>query len=292
MADEEKREESVPQEEKPVAEPSVTDADLASAYDSDQQVQEKVETEPKEEPEVKTEPKEEVAEPVTGEPTDNAERSRLGRRLKTIEEKFDAFLSKLENQQPQAKPQENVTYDDHYIQSQIDAAVERGELPATIVTPQDQYVVNRFVNGLQSFIGNKYAVSYINTLKSPNLKGDTPDDIHAEVVAELQNVESPFNLKRYNNPQLDAQLNYLEAKNSILQKKLSNVKTDKSVFKGKPPDAPPTGTSVSTRTTTAQYEMPKLDEASQDFIKRTGMSDESVAKALKSEMPYHLRGMR
>ena len=126
MADEEKREESVHQEEKPVTETSVTDADLSSAYDSDQQVQEKVETEPKEEPEVKTEPKEEVAEPVTGEPTDNAERSRLGRRLKTIEEKFDAFLSKLENQQPQAKPQENVTYDDHYIQSQIDAAVERG----------------------------------------------------------------------------------------------------------------------------------------------------------------------
>ncbi len=85
MADEEKREESVPQEEKPVAEtPSVTDADLASAYDSDQQVQEKVETEPKEEPkeEVKPEPKEEVAEQVTEEPTDNAERSRLGRRIK------------------------------------------------------------------------------------------------------------------------------------------------------------------------------------------------------------------
>ena len=292
MADEEKREESVPQEEKPVAETSVTDADLASAYDSDQQVQEKVETEPKEEPEVKLEPKEEVAEQVTEEPTDNAERSRLGRRMKNIEEKFDAFLSKLETQQPQAKPQENVIYDNHYIQSQIDAAVERGELPATIVTPQDQYVVNRFVNGLQSFIGNKYAVSYINTLKSPNLKGDTPDDIHAEVVAELQNVESPFNLKRYNNPQLDAQLNYLEAKNSILQKKLSSVKTDKSVFKGKPPDAPPTGTSVSTRTAAVNNDLPQLDEASQDFIKKTGMSVESVVKALKSEMPLSLRGMR
>ena len=113
-----------------------------------------------------------------------------------------------------------------------------------------------------------------------------------EIEAELQKVESPFNLKRYNNPQLDAQLNYLEAKNSILTKKLSSVKTDKSVFKGKPPDAPPTGTSVSTRTTTAVSDLPPLDEVSQDFIKRTGMSVESVAKALKSEMPYHLRGMR
>jgi hypothetical protein len=109
------------------------------------------------------------------------------------------------------------------------------------------------------------------------------------VVAELQNIESPFNLRRYNNPNLDAQMNYLEAKTSILQKRLAGEKP-KNVFKGKDPNAPATGTKVSTRLAAVIDEMPELDEASQDFIKRTGMTAESVKSAFKEQMPYHLRG--
>ena len=300
MADEEKKIESTPQEEKPVTE--VTDADLASAFDSDQQTQtEEVKTEIKEEiKEVQTEEKEEVQEEhqekETEEPVDSAERSRLGRRLKTIEEKFDTFLSRLDAQPQaqQAAPVQNVNYNDNYIQSQIEAAVERGEVPATIVTPQDQYVVNNFVNKVQTEMERQYAIGYINTLKAPQLKGTTADDIHAEVVAELQKIDSPFNRKQYFNPQMDAKINYIEAKNYILEKKLSGEKTDKNVFKGKPKDAPATGTSVSTRTATVANELPALDEASQDFIKRTGMSVESVKAALSETLPIHLsgRGMR
>lgn len=285
---------TMPHEESPVAEKTVTESDLSSAWDKDQEPKVEQKEEPKVE-EVKEEPKEEVQEvkeevqELPDEPADNTERSRLGRRLKTIEEKFDAFLSKLET--PKQPPQENVTYDDLFIQRQMEAAVERGELPATIVTPQDQYLVNRFVNNIQAQIGNQYAVNYINTLKSPQLKGDTPDDIHAEVVAELQNVESPYNLKRYNNPKIDAQINYLEAKAHILQKKAMET-APKSAFKGKPKDSPPTGTSVSTRTAPVEDDMPSLDEASLDFIKRSGMSMESVKTALKQDMPYYLRGRR
>ena len=114
-----------------------------------------------------------------------------------------------------------MTYDDSYIQNQIDAAIVEGKLPETIMTPHDQYRVNQFVNGLHQQISNQYAVRYLNTLKAPVLKGNTPDDIHVEVIAELQKVESPFNLRRHDNPMVDAQMNYLEAKSSILQKRLS-----------------------------------------------------------------------
>lgn len=300
MADEEKQVEEKPQEEKPVTE--VTDADLASAFDSDQQTQE-VKTEIKEEikeevqTEEKLEVKEEHQEKETEEPTDNAERSRLGRRIKNLDEKFDMILSRLDAQ-PQARqqtaPVQNVTYNDNYINSLMEAAIERGELPATIVTPHDQFVTASFVKRAEMEMERQYAIGYIKTLQAPQLKGATPDDIHAEVVAELQRPESPFNRKQYFNPQMDAKINYIEAKNYILEKRLSGEKSDKNVFKGKPKDSPATGTSVSTRQATVANELPALDEASQDFIKRTGMSVESVKAALSETLPIHLsgRGMR
>jgi len=300
MADESVKTETTPQVEKPVT--KVTEADLASAWESTQEkaVETKVETKPEPEgehqEEAKPEPKgdEHQEGELPEEPADNVERSRLGRNLSNLQKKFDAFMEKFEQQTPQ-KPQqaqppvENITYNDQFIQSQIEAAVERGELPATIVTPQDQLQVTRFMNGLQSYMGNQYANQYLGTLSSPVLKGDTPDDIHAEVVAELQRIESPFNLRRYDNPTLDAQVNYLEAKSAILMKKYSGKKPD-NVFKGKPKDSPATGTSVSTRTDMVSEDIPELDQASQDLIKRMGISPETVKAALKNEMPYHLRG--
>jgi hypothetical protein len=300
MADESVKTETTPQEEKPVTQ--VTDADLSSAWESTQE-QTETAVETKEEPreEAQEEPKEkehQEPEEIPEEPVDNSERSRLGRRLKQMEDTQKQLLDELHSlrggQPQQVQPQvhqipENVTYNDQFIQSQVDAAVERGDLPATIVTPQDQIQVTRFMDGLQQQIGNQYANQYIGTLNSQTLKGQTPDDIHAEVVAELYKVESPFNVRRYNNPALDAQMNYLEAKNAILMRKFSEKKPE-NVFKGKPKDAPATGTSVSTRTETMNSDLPELDAASQDFIKRTGMSVDSVKNALKNEMPYYLRG--
>lgn len=298
--------ETMPQEKATGAETVTNDA-LSSAWDASQTTTEQAQTETEQTTEQKTDQtattetgqKEEHQEQTVTEeheePTDNAERSRLGRRLKATEEKLDAILAKLEGQQggqaqqSAAQAQENVTYDDSYIQNQIDAAIVEGKLPETIMTPHDQYRVNQFVNGLHQQISNQYAVRYLNTLKTTGLKGNTPDDIHVEVIAELQKVESPFNLRRYDNPMVDAQMNYLEAKSSILQKRLSAGETA-TVFKGQPKGGPATGTSISTRTGTVVDELPALDEASQDFIKRTGMSVDSVKSALKGNMPFHLRG--
>jgi hypothetical protein len=83
-------------------------------------------------------------------------------------------------------------------------------------------------------------------------------------------------------------MNYLEAKTAILQKRLASGKPV-NVFKGTHPGTPPTGNKVTTNVNTAVDDLPQLDELSQDFIKRTGMSVESVNTALKSDMPYGLR---
>jgi hypothetical protein len=305
MADEIVEQKTTPQETQPVTE-KVTDSDLSSAWESTQ-VQQETKTDAVEEQvtdqnaqEVKQEhqevheehqetPKEEIQE----EPADNAERSRLGRRMKTIEDDLKKLINHFGGAAQSTQPEQtqvpaNVTYNNKFVQDQMEAAVERGELPATIVTPQDQYVVNQFINGLKKSIGNQYAVGYIKTLQSPTLRGDTPDEIHAEVVTELQRVESPFNLRRYDNPQLDAQLNYMEAKNHILQQKLASSKPP-NVFKGVPKGSPPIGTSTTTKSAAVADDLPALDAHSQDFIKSQGMSPESVRAALKSDMPFHLR---
>ncbi|MFA5340602.1 MAG: hypothetical protein WC332_02380 [Clostridia bacterium] len=297
MADEKVTAESTPQEKETVT--NVTDEALSSAYDATQteqtEVTEQTETTETEETQEETQEQKTQEEIIPDEPADNAERSRLGRRMKSIEEQNKQLLEEIKSlrgekplKQETAVP-ENVTYNDSFIQSQLDIAVEKGIIPSTIITPQDQVKVNNFINKLQSDIGNQYANKYLGTLNSPSLKGQTPDDIHAEVVAELQKYESPFNQRRYDNPLLDAKMNYLEAKESILMKRLSSGKPENK-FKGKPKDSPATGTSISTRTLATATDLPELDAYSKDFIAKTGMSEESVRAALKEPMPIHLRG--
>lgn len=304
MADENVVTDSKPQETATVT--NVTDEALSSAYDNVQtdnveqkDVTENTEITGEETQETEEAGEQEQKEVIPDEPVDNAERSRLGRRMKQMEEDFKTSqqllldeIKALRGEKPQPQENavpENVTYNDAFIQSQLDMAVEKGLIPSTIITPQDQVKVNNFISNLQNEMGSQYSNKYLGVLKSPSLKGQTPDDIHAEVIAELQRYESPFNQRRYDNPVLDARLNYLEAKESILMKRLSEGKPA-NVFKGKPKNAPATGTSVSTKTATVTDELPALDETSMDFIKRSGMSVESVKNALKEPMPLHLRG--
>lgn len=288
MADEEK---TTPQEKESV---QVTDTDLSSEWDKAQTGETEVtETKPEQTPEETEEPEQteqETKTEIPEEPVDNAERSKLGRRLKSTEDALKQVLDEIKSlKTPVQAPVTEVSYDDKFVESQVAAAVQRGEIPETIITPQDQIKVNNFYKGLQDYMSNQYASKYLGMLKTPSLKGDTPDEIHAEVVAELQRVESPFNLNRFNNPTLDAQMNYKEALNSILMKRISEGKPT-NVFKGKAKDTPPTGTSVTTRTSAVKNELPSLDESSMDFIKRTGMTVESVKSALGSDLPLHLKG--
>lgn len=305
MADEQGTQTGTPQEPATVTQP-VTDAALSSAFDAaqtDSQTQTQVTDQTTTQQEDTTGQQQTDPNATTTddpeEPADNAERSRLGRRMKTLEDTLSEIKGLLKSgpqtAQPQAQqpaatqPEANMTFDDSYIQRQIDAAVEQGIIPATIMSPTDQWKVNQFVGNVQAHMNRQYATNYVNTLQSAELKGATPDDVHNEVVAELNRLESPFNLRRYDNPLVDARMNYLEAKAAILEKKMATT-TPGNVFKGQKPGGPATGTNVTTRTATVAETPIQLDEAAQDFIKRTGMSDESVKTALKSDMPLHLRG--
>ncbi len=288
-----------------VTDKPVTDADLASAWESDQGA-EKVEATPEVKPaetvkEVKEEATEELpvetseeTEDEEGdlpdEPADNRERSRLGRRMKTLEETLNLINSKLDGIAKPAEPTvapERVVYGDEYLAQQITEAKEAGIIPDVITTPEDIIATNTFVNRVNQTMQLKYAQGYLGEVKRLQTAGKVPDKLHSEIMAELQSATSPFNQRHVDNPVVDARINYAEAKAFILEKKAAVPKT---VFKGKQTDTPPTGVTESTRTDVINDEMPALDEKANEFIRLTGMSPESVKAALKEPMPFHLRG--
>lgn len=285
---------------------NVTDQDLSSAWEKAQTEGKEAETkseetatEEKTEETQETKTEETSTEKVPEEPVDNSERSQLGRRVKSVEENMtklmqqaNEFFAKI-NQPVQQEVKQPVTYNENYVESRIEEAVKQGLIPETIITPSDHIKVENFRARLVNEMDDRYQQEYINVLKSPQLKGNTPDDIHAEVVAELRKYDSPFNRRNFDNPYLDVSTNYNEAVKAVLMKRLSEGKTvNKNVFEGKKDDTPPTGVNVNTKTKDVSNDLPELDEKSLDFIKRTGMSADSVNSALKKDMPLYLRGRR
>lgn len=279
----------MPQDNNPVTE-TVTDEALSSAWDATQSdgVTEAVAQEEVTEG-IQEEGKQ--GEPVPEEPTDNAERSRLGRRMKSLEDSLSQLLTKLDtipNQANAAQPQANAPakYDDSYMERELQAAIDQGIIPDTIITPMDQLRVDNYRAQVEEKRSLEYQRGYIDVLKG--FGGNTDNALHDEIVAELFRVESPYNQRRYGDPAVDAHLNYLEAKAAILEGKMTTP-TSKNVFKGKQGTAP-TGNHVSTTVQPGEDAAMKLDEVSLQFIKSQGMSEESVRNALKAPLPLHLKG--
>ncbi len=307
-----------------VTDKPVTDADLASAWENDQgatgkegkegikpaeteeekvaaeaaalEAAEKAKGEAEEQARLEAEEKarKETGEGEEGgelpdEPADNRDRSRLGRRMKSLEETLNTLVSKLEGI---VKPvettvaPEKVVYGDEYLAQQITEAKEAGIIPDIITTPEDIIATNTFVNKVNQTMQIKYAQGYLGEVKRLQIAGEVPDKLHSEIMAELQSATSPFNQRHVDNPVIDARINYAEAKAFLIEKKMA---VPKSVFKGKQPDVA-TGVTASTRTDVVKDEMPALDEKANEFIRLTGMSPDSVKAALKEPMPFHLRG--
>jgi hypothetical protein len=304
--------ETTPQDTETVTE--VTNDALSSAWDATQgkEVDEVVTEVAIEETAVEEEPPESVEnEPdIPEEPTDNASRSQLGRKVKGIEDSLGKIQQMIESLsagnpvQAQTQTAQTVTpytkkeitdYVNTFVSQKVQEAVERGELPENPFSAAEITAVQNFVadtreaakEAVEQQAKVNFTREYLTVLKSPELKGETPDDLHAEIMAAVMDLEGPFNNATYGNPTIDARINYLEAKTAILGGKTKPAV--KNVFKGKDKDTA-TGTHITTKVTQVVDDLPALDEVSLQFAKSQGMSEESIRKALKGSMPVHLRG--
>ncbi len=269
MTDPEKKEEAV-------TDKTVTDTDLSETWDQINKGEEQV-VETRVEPEVVVKPPEEEPE----EPTDHGERSRMGRRIKRTEDMLDRILTKLDS-----------------INYPTDRDTRRGrepivgeEVPEVVSTPEDvERVINARDRKIQEEQG-RYEQGYISTLnkiRPKNLDVKEETEIHEATLDLMEKEWKVFGLRRSDYPNLDAELNYSKAKAAILSRKMASPKPIKPNVKGERPVVS-TNLSVSTSTeTSTSTGLPPLDEFAADFVKRTGMKEESVREALKGETPINL----
>ena len=97
-----------------------------------------------------------------------------------------------------------------------------------------------------------------------------------------------FNVRHSNDPQLDAERNFLRAENSLLKNRPPE-KPQTNLRQGKP-----TGGASGTTTAQRKAGAVKLDPIAAEFVaelkKNNDWSDEDVSKALEGETPSHLMG--
>lgn len=204
-------------------------------------------------------PKEEKKELKAKEPVPEDHPTKLGRRVSGLEttlaemnQKLDAFFSRSE-----IRDRETTKTD--------------GELPEIISTPEDVIKVNRFQRKKEQEEQEAYSRNYLNTFKS---FGSRDPEFYPEIYDEMV---KNFNIRYSDDPRNDARVNYAEAKAAILSKKYAplkpNVKDKKSEI--------PTDLGIESRETSTSSQTVHLDDLAQDFVKSTGMKEESIKEALK-----------
>jgi len=209
-------------------------------------VEEKVETSTTEEVvEEKVEPKED---------DDHSEKSRLGRRLTRLETDIRSFMDEMKSTRKQP--------------------IEDDEVPEVISTREDVLKVMSVEERKREKARVDYESNYLRKLSE--FQGDTENEKkqYEEIEKEML---ANFNRKVTGNPLVDAELNFTKAKLSITEKKIPGRE-----FKGRA-ESPTGSPTIPNAVKTTPKGLPELDEFARDFVRRTGMSEDSQKKALGIE---------
>jgi len=234
------------------------------------EAEEKVETAPEETVEAKTEeepPKEEAAK-VDQDELDHQEKSRLGRRLKRMEEQFGTLMQRLEslNHSPAVTKEEDPVVDnDEFIRaSDVPKIMER--ISAEKQKEQTKYE-------------NDYLYATVSLGAQDELDVETQDEI-------FDVMQKDFNTRKTGNPVIDAEINYRAAMAKLYRTKAA---TPKNPLKGgKPEAALAVGAPTTTPASPATKKI-KLDPYAAEFAKSVGMSEEDIQSALSSNTSTILR---
>ena len=137
----------------------------------------------------------------------------------------------------------------------------------------------------------EYESGYMQKVFELGLNAAGEEDPDHEAICEILS-QKEFNIKHSDNPALDAELNYRNASTAFYKKKAAAGKDKENPLKGRKEGGPPLGAdSQSDKATEKTIQLPELDEHAKDFIKSTGMKEESIEKALSGPAKsYHARG--
>jgi hypothetical protein len=124
-----------------------------------------------------------------------------------------------------------------------------------------------------------YESAYLSQLNALAKKQDT-EELHDEIVAEMM---QNFNVRHSNNPDMDARVNYAEAKSVVIAKSTATTKK-RPATAGGTEKAPVQPAANSSKGATKSVVFPQLDEYAQDYVnylRKQGVTDEEILKSLK-----------
>lgn len=230
-----------------------------------------------------SEEQEEEAE-VPPEPADNGERSKLGRKVKYIEDTVLGFQEQFEermNRLDSLLASNNRRPDVDEYRAEGDPEEEFIGTKAELKKFLNDYNQDQETQRQSSQL--KYEQEYVKTIK--RLGSDETEEDHKDIYDEMM---SHFNVKYSENPLVDAEKNYLKATRSVLKKRMATPAKKVNPLKGKKPKAPLGAGSNSETMPKKTRPMPKFDSAAQDFMNRAGITPERAAEILDGETPANL----
>lgn len=241
---------------------------MVSGEETEPEVAESEETpvvEPEQQPHVEGE-----AEPDA----EHKENSKLGRKFKGLESKFDQMLERLDKLAASQRESSSVPSSqnddeelekirDLYTVDPIEANRKQREYETRTEAKQQNLYESGYIRKLQTFTKDE---------------GEMFEDIYNEMLAN-------FNVKHVGNPDIDAELNWNKAKASLLSKKLATPKEPKLPGKGGGKEPPITPSGSETRNTTvSKIPLPAMDSqtaAYVSYLRKQGVGDDEIAETLK-----------
>lgn len=249
----------------------VTHEELDAAADevsSEVEVEETSELEGEETPESEAKTEKEV-EPEKPEVEDQRLRSALGR-VGSLQSEVDS-LKNIVGQ----------------LQSRLETDSE--EEGSGIVASEEDVVAIVEKRERQKDAANKaYSDTAVNALIDIGMEYPEIDDNTYVIIHK----DAEKNWKRVTgDPKQDAEINFTKAMNRHYKSMLDeSAKPKNPLDKNKDVEAEGLGGGAETQVTEKTVKAPKLDQAAEDFVKRTGMKVESVQEALTGDMPAYLGG--
>lgn len=203
---------------------------------------------------------------IPDEPDDNAERSRLGRRVSSVEQgiaEIKGMIAGLTGQKREPEAQ------DTPIDIDPDEPITYRELQEVLRRQKEE----------ESQVDKRYLRAYQAEIDRLGQSADPK--VHDAIVTELL---AKHHVRRDGNQgQVDAAINYRDAQIALLSKR-------KSTFGKKDATGAPVGGSLKTQNTGPKPKAQvKLDKYAQDFVDSTGMSNEDVEETLGEPAPGYLR---